>query len=525
MHLAEIRSDYLEGKELSAINERYKTLLTSITDAQQLDIWTQVAAFANAEMIDYLLTLGWRAAGVEDNDGNSLLHILAASADAVYMPEGRIYETTKKLLLAKISPLRKNNQGETALILAAKNGYWQMIQAYAELDAKTNVTDRDGNTLLHIAAHYSAHTVDALDTASQQVQASYNDTRFDPNSQRDMQRRARLEWQYQAQQVKLNNFITFVLLCMEFGADPYQQNNTGETAIDTAIRYRSKIIGAILNGVDLNNAETAPLYMQAGGMDIFQACMQHDLLAIEALIKLGEDLNGAYDMEGHRYQGMTPLSICMVQQQAGSIDLLLKNGADPMLADSKSWHPFRYLYTPIGNINNDMRLFQNKTMQQILQAFIHAGFDGNALLDDEENTLLTLSAKYAPSQTLYNGQSVAKVLINELVYHNVALDKTNRAGITALMYLCGADAARGEREILTLLEQGASTELKDKDGKTALIYAAANPDKSVAKTYCELLASFGNVWVLAKDNAGKSALDYAADNNNQPLVNWLLEQQ
>jgi ankyrin repeat protein len=481
INLFDLERSYLQEKEPSEINTMYNEALADASEAEQFDIWKQVCGFANAEMVEKLIAKGWAAARVEDPYGNTLLHLMAQAPNArnYVVPEQRVYETTRLLLAAKVSPLRKNNDGDTALMLGAKAGYFEMFQAYQEIGAKTDFTDRNGNTLLHLVAQY-------------------------------------------ASQDRLSQFITFALLAIEFGADPYQKNNMGETAIDVAVRYKSKAIGAILKGADLSDEKTAPLYFQAGGMDVFQACISGDTEALQALIQLGENLNETYDKEGDNYQGMTALSIAMVKHDFDCTNVLLKNGADPMLLDSKSWHPFRYLYTPSSNVNTGFADFEHKTFQRILKSYIEAGFEINSLLDDEENTLLLLSAKYADRLTLYNSQTVATVLINEAVYADADVNRTNREGISALMYLGLGDASRAEKNFLLLLEQGASTELRDKNGKTALIYAVNNSDQSVAKTYCELLAEFGNLLLDAKDNTEKSALDYAVAQNNEPLVAWIL---
>lgn len=485
INLNAIRNAYLNAAELDEVNQMYKEVFSEITEEEQLAVWKQVCAFANFGMIEFLLSQGWRTMGVEDQYGDTLLHFLGeAEFDRSYViPEGRVYQTTKILLAHKVSPLKKNTEGRTALMTGAKAGYAEMLRAYQEAGAKIDWLDREGNTLIHIAVRNSAQ---------------HKDARF-------------------------NDFSAFITMCIELGIDPNQKNNIGETAIDLAIKYKVKNIGAMLKGVDLSNTETAALHLLAGGQDLYQACINQDLEAIDALITLGENLNEAYDKEGDRYHGMLPLAIAVILHNFEIVDLLLKNAADPNLLDSKSWHPFRYLYIPISNINTNFDQLQNKTFQKMLQSFVKAGFDINSLMDDEENTLLSVSAKFADSLQLYNGNSVAKAVIEEAVYSNADVNKTNRDGISALMYLCLADQRRAEKELLILLEQGASTILRDKNGKTALMYASSNSEQSTARTYSELLEQFGELLVSVKDNSGKSALDYAAEKNNEPLVAWLLE--
>ncbi len=488
MNLHEIQSAYQQGTPVEEINQAYQKGMAEaeLTDDEKLELWKQVCAFCNFEMIDQLISLGWRAMGIEDRYGNNLLHLMAeAPFDRSYhMSEGQIYETTKRLLANKVSPISKNSDGFTALMLGAKAGYFEMLQAYQDAGVKIDWVDNQGNTLLHISAHNSGHVASDL-----------------------------------------GNFVKFISIGMDAGLDPYQKNNYGETAIDFAIKSKSKLLGAILSGCDLSNGEISDLHLQAGGQDLFQACINQDLAAIAALIKLGSNVNDEYDKEGNAYNKMLPLAISVILHDFESIDLLLKNGADPMLRDSKSWHPLRYLYVVESNINTNFSQFENKTFPKILHSFVTACFDINALMDDDENTLLTISAKNADRLQLFNSNSVAKTMIEEAIFADADVNKTNRDGISALMYLGLTDVKRAEKEILMLLEQGAKTDLKDKDGKTALIYAASNSDKTTAKTYCELLAQFGDILGSAIDNSGKSALDYAVENDNENLVVWLLERK
>lgn len=525
INLFDIQNAYLTGSPITEINEMYKVDLENTSDEEKVEIWKQVCTFANFEMIEYLLSLGWRAMGVVDQNNNTLLHFLAAAEfdRSYYIDPGRIYESTKMLLANKVSPLRKNAYDENALISASDKGYFEMLQAYIDAGLKLDWTDSEGNTILHHSAQNSAQYYSSFTDAQDRVDDNYQSPLFDESSSREVHRRKELEWKRDVSQARFNHFINFIALALEAGLDPNQKNNYKETPIDFAIKYKAKGAGALLKGDDLSNEETLPLYFLAGGQTIFQACINSDVEAIEALIKLGENLNEAYDKEGDRYNGMVPLSIAVILHQFEIVDLLLKNGADASLLDSKSWHPLRHLFLPISTVNTSFDQFEKKVFQNMMKSFIAAGFDCNAVIDDDENTVLTLSAKEADRLEMYNGHTIAKKVIEELVFADADLNVTNKDGISAVMYLCQADLRRAENELITLLEQGALTDLKDRNGKTALMYAASNSDHSTAKTYCELLAQFGEILVDAKDNSEKTALDYAVEKDNENLVSWLLE--
>ncbi len=525
MNLREISNAYSKGDDLSEINKMYKTAIENIDEEGKLELWKHVCSYANAEMIEHFISIDWEPRRVEDNYKNNPLHFLASN-DISHEKRVDIRKATQVLLDARVSPLRKNDRGETALMLAARIGCFEMLAVCEENKKKTNLVDANGNTLLHIVADASGSNVSILGRAKENLEKNLNNPSFNPDVDYFVKRREGLKSEVESEQNSLNRLVKFAEMCLQFDHDPFIKNGRNETALDIAIQKKSKTIGALLNGADFSDDTKKALLINAGGQDIHQACMNDDVEAITALIELGEAaLDSEYDQEGHKFQGMSPLSIAMTNHNAECVDALLKAGANAMLNDSKSWHPFRYLYSTDSSLKTKSVDFENKVFQKILKSFIAAGFDINHLLDDDENTLLTLSAKHAGALRMHNGNTIAKTIIEEAIFANADLDKTNAAGISALMYLCTSGSDRGERELLTLLEEGASTDLKDKTGKTALIYAICNKDKTAAKIYCELIEQFGDLLIDHKDNSEKSALEYAVEQNYEDLVGWLLEKQ
>ena len=157
MNLRNIEEAYLKGESLEEIRNLYISQIENIDESQQIEIWKQVCGYANEDMIAYLLSIGWRAAGVADSYDNTLLHLLATpipSPTSYFIKNDKVYTCTQLLLDAKVSPLRKNDEEKTALILSAQVGYNEMLKAYYERNAKIDFTDRNGNTVLHLVALY-----------------------------------------------------------------------------------------------------------------------------------------------------------------------------------------------------------------------------------------------------------------------------------------------------------------------------------------------------------------------------------
>lgn len=526
MNLRNIEEAYLKGESLEEIRNLYISYIENIDESQQIEVWKQVCGYANEDMIAYLLSIGWRAAGVADSYDNTLLHLLATpipSPTSYFIKNDKVYACTQLLLDAKVSPLRKNSEEKTALIISTQFGYNEMLKAYNDKGAKIDFTDRDGNTILHLIALYFRNAYERYESVTAELDRHLNaKSDFPMREDKFEQKKRDIEWRQYVSRVNVERFITYAAMAMEFGIDPYQKNTERETAIDVAVRYGSKAIGAIVSGADFSNSAMIPFYMQAGGMDVYQASEKGDLEALNALIQLGSSINEMCDREDSKLNGLTPLAIAIINHDFETSEFLLKNGADATLLDSKSWHPFRYYFTPESSVNTNSEQFKNNVFVKTLKAYIEAGFDINSHIDDEGNTLLVAASRYSNGLTLYNSDSISKVLIEELIYSDADLNSTNQKGISTLMYLCLVGSERAEKNIITILEQGASTELKDKNGKTALMYAAQNSNISTAKTYCELISEFGNILVDAKDNLEKTALDYAAENNNEALVAWLV---
>lgn len=493
-------------------------------DDLKLKVWKLVSEFADYEMVDYLITeLDWQPRNITDGYSN-VLHFLANKGDASYfdMPKNRVYETAIRLIDARVSMLKKDGYELTPLMGAAKNGQLEFIQACIDKEVKIGGTGKEGETLLHLIAEYCGRDEESYEKY-EKPKYDKEMSRDDYDETRNYMRENRAEVIARNQRIvnTLDGFYKSARLLMEQGLDPSEKNNYGQTAIEVAVHYNGKKIAAILNGLN-TESENAELELQAGGMNIFQVCEKKDAVALNAILQMGADPNSENDDANSRYDKMLPLNIALLERAFDCVDTLLDAGANPSLFNSLGYAPMRY-FLYVDYVKDDF--FKEKRTKKIVENFIAHGYDIDSKVDEDENTILILASENYDSGSSSNGNTVSCIFFDEIINKNPDINKSNKHGETALMKLCSLDRAPAENALITLLEEGADVGAKDKNGKTVMMYAVQNSNKSYAKNFCELLEQFGDILVSAVDNNGKSALDYAVENENEPLVKWLLERQ
>jgi len=102
------------------------------------------------------------------------------------------------------------------------------------------------------------------------------------------------------------------------------------------------------------------------------------------------------------------------------------------------------------------------------------------------------------------------------------LDFQNENGDTALMVACGSRKQDGgnanDDVVAAILDKGGSVNLRNKDGMTALMFAAMNGDEAIVRRLCQHAAKLE---VKGIKNT-KTALLFAAENGHRKVVETLL---
>ena len=473
-----------DGEGRDAALEAYRTAIEEYRaeEEKQHELAFLAADFAHSEALALLFEAGV-SPQITSKYNFTLLHHLARHEESQYhlKPKGAVANTTALLLDNKVSAIRKDdNENMCSYHYAARNGLAEMVEAMAERGVKLNMTDKEGNTGIHIACEYVKHS-------------AYSKT------------------------VSEEDFFRVVKAFAKGGVDIDEKNNYDKTALKFAVESNAKKIAAFLSGALTDESDAAAI--AAGGMTLHEAAEKGDAEAIKAIAGTGAGLNELKDAEAYKSGGCTPLAIACAFLQEGAVEALLTCGADPSFKDGNGKAALSYILSGLRESPNP-RTFDEKHIPKIIKNMISAGMDINMAIDDNGNTLLILACASGRGAA-YNRYTHKGVIIEEAMKLKPNINLANRFGETALMHTCEKDFEIMENVQLQMLEQGADVSTVDKNGDTALHYAARNDNKTGAKTLCDMLLEFG-ADANAVNNAGKTALDIATEQDNEPLVKLLL---
>lgn len=489
------------------------------------------AARADAIGVEILLAKGADATFLTEYN-YSPLHALAYGDRRDYPAWADAKRTTELLLEAGTSPIRKDIDNVTCTFIGARNGHYEMLEAIAEAGKKMDLTNNNGELPLHEACD---RAVRAAESFYKYTKPKYDEVMAQTTDGSEYQERelARKREHHQEQYDKdtavMDRYFKTVKCLVDAGMDSDQKDNYGKTSKEVAFACQDIRISALLNGTYVEGAEndeTAKLEMLTKGMNLMQAVDKQDYDAVEALLKMGADPNEFYGEEFYNnsfnLQGKAPLALACAMLDGKMTDLLIANGANPNLKDAEGKMPIAYLFGANVFVHVNHSTFENKIIENLLKAMVENEFDVNEEIDEEGNTLLNLACRNYGTGGRYNGKSLAKVLVNQLLRYKANPNIASNKGLTPLMFICQRDDSEMEDVQISLLEANADVGAQDKEGNTPLIYAVQNRNKSLAKNLADMLFEFGDPKLEAVNNAGMSALAFATEENNENLVNYLL---
>lgn len=520
MQPSEVKSIYgRKGRE--AALEAYGTVLAENPGSSE-ELAFIAADFAHPEALAILFDAG-ASPMVADKYEFTLLHYLARCPESTYVakPKGAVKATAELLLDNKVSAIRKDkNENMTCYHYAARNGMAEMIDALAGRGAKLNMTDKNGNTGIHIACDHIRHALHNAEykmknleqalkkreetTARLKSQGKTDEEVAQYHADDKFSKLENAQKEYDAAVEQIEGYYLTVKAFAEAGVDIDEKNEAGRSALDIAVANNAKKIAAYLSGTLIDSADGSALTI--GGMTLHQAAEKGDVEAIKAIAATGADLNLPEDNDRKKFGGCTPLAVACACLQAGAAEALLSCGADPAYKDGNGRAAVSYLTPDIS---------KEKKVSKIIKDLVSAGMGIDLLVNDDGDTLLVMACRSN------SHVSLKKDILDTVLRLNPNINIPNRFGETALMHACAKDFEIMENIQIDILERGADALPADNKGDTALHYAARNGSKAGAKALCEMLLEFG-ADASAVNDAGQTALDIATKEDNEPLVKLLL---
>ena len=478
----------------------------------------------NTDAINVLLNAG-ADPNIADAYGNTCLHDVARNDCCTEVLQAIIdYGVDVRLM-------NKNNR--TASMTACAKGNSDVINVLLNAGPNPSIIESDGGACLHNAAHG-----DCGKEVVQPIIGHYADVNA-TNKYNQTSLMLACE--------KGNKDAITVLL--NAGADPNIADDCYNTCLHYAARNDSctEVLQAIIshgadkNVITRNNRTALMTACQNGNKDAINvlpnagadpdiagangsACLHPTAYGECSTEALQAIISNDVDVNASNKNNVRALMLVCEKGNKGAIDVLLKAGADPNMADAYGCSCLHYAAYGDCSI-------------EAMQAIISHGVDVNAINKNNITALMLacdkwnkeainvlLSAGADPNIADVNGNTClhdaarndcCTEVLQEIISHGVDVNATNKSNITALMLTC---EKWNKDDINVLLSAGADPNLADANGNTCLHKAARN---HMCTAVLQTIISHG-IDVDETNKSNVTALMIACEKGNEDAVKVLL---
>lgn len=438
------------------------------------------AKYADAEMVKKLLEAGADANAKNKYGENALFSLSDPYERFRPLPSDAKRSCADMLLEAGASVMaRSEGDGQTVLTSAGMNGQWELIEAAIAHGSKLTRANENGENVLHCALDYAR-------------QYNGDDSKEG--------------------QEKQENYFRIVKILADSGFDMEEKDGYGRSPLEYAKDCTDKRLAALIEG---NYSEDGAIL--TGGLSFQEAVEKKDYDAIRNIAATGSDLNEIAD-EG-KWKGQTPLAVACSYLDEKAVELLLNLGADANFKNSDGQSCLHNVLSTGETADYDFvnRTDKNTVCRRILSLLISAGIEKDSAVNDAGDTALIAACRKASHK-----DKLCYKFASALIAFKCNPNKVNLNGQNALMLISRQSSPDATELQISLLEAGAEISGRDRDGNTALHYAAMNPNNSVAKEMAEMLFEFDFKDTEGANNDGKTALEIATEQDNEQLVKLIL---
>ena len=506
---------------------------------------------------------------IQDNEGKTAL-IWAVKKE--YLEEGHFeeeyflkiekeYLEIVKLLVENGADLDiQDNEGKTALIWAVKKEYFKIVKLLVENRADLDIQDNEGKTALiwaSIKENFKIVKLLVENGADLDIQDNEGKTALIWAVKKEYLEEGHFEEEYFLKIEK--EYLEIVKLLVENGADLDIQDNEGKTALIWAVKKEYFKIVKLL----VENRADLDIQDNEGKTALIWASIKENFKIVKLLVENGADLD-IQDNYGRTFFGFARQNSNRPNQTA-LIGLLQKYGTgsnafvearqflNQQLLDVAKKGDKKALYTLIEN-GADLNIKDNEGRTALIWASIKENFEIVKLLvengadldikDNEGKTALiwaSIKENFKIVKFLVengadldiqdnSGRTFFRIAIQiSSPNKNNYIDLIKKHGVGSQVFIEVKqfqlsqqliDATKeGDKEALnTLLVKGADLNIKDNEGKTALIWAVEKENLEIVQILVGNKADLN-----IQDDSGRTALIWAVKKENLEIVQILVE--
>lgn len=355
-------------------------------------------------------------------------------------------------LAAGMEPDAKNNEGDTALMLAAKGGHTDVVDVLLKVKANVNEKNQDGSTALSFAAANDRRDILGL-LLNHGADRDTINSAFRDAVQRGQVEAAGMLLRQGVDKVVVNRALLDAAGSQYLSVVP-------QLSIVTEAKLNDVIVFLLEQGADVN-----ALSEEAKGWTaLMSAATEGRALIAQTLLDAGTDVNAKCACPNFSNGGWTALMMAArVAESKPIVDMLLARGANLDLANNDGETALILVSGVWGETD-------------IMRALLKAGADPNTRVAGGSTVLmLTAASGYTEK-------------VEALLDAGADLHAKNAAGRTALMLA----VREGKIPVVqTLLSRGAKVNDTDAAGKTVLNYAEEHPHGQERMELIEILKRAG----------------------------------